>query len=450
MSSPTCTLDAMPTDLLARVLEWTVPDIQSRLKWGETLCTDFTTFHRRRLVCRRFRQTFYQHPRLSQNLLVPKDIYFHPLSPQHFAGMLRWIHKHAGSTETVRLRRSIRQAQKRALIARMQLHAVVGLLAAAQAQLSAVWGLTSSGTTLNLLPSFRALATCALTSHPGSVLDLTPLQALSNLKVLNLNGPSSFTGLHLLPPLTELAFQRTDVGLTGDPSYGCLSTLRDLSMYHCTIRMRMHGLHSRGLVACEALQVLQCGDCIVSALDDTDAFWFGQDAGVLHFPPAMTLLTQLTTLQLDYTFTLHAEGHANLEWIYGLTALQQLTLYCDGPCRIGTNLSRLHKLTVVHLGTRQDYFAQADFEAEWVLATKWSSMSALKSLTLDSSAVKAGAELLTLTQLVHLQKLSFEECRVANAFTHECILQLYDSLSARRRDTVLSFDDILQDPASGF
>ena len=419
-----------------------MPDIHSRLDWDETLCTDFTTFHRLRLVCKRFNQTFHQHPRLSRNLLVPKAMLFLPQSPQQSTGMLRWIQKHADSTETVRLRHLTRASSEKSFDCQ---DAVVGVLAAAQAQLSALWGLTVSGMTLSLLPSFSALITCELTSDPGSILDLAPLQALSNLKALGLSGPDACIGLHLLPPLTKLAFDHMEVGSVGDPSCGCLSTLHDLSMYHCTL----HGLHSRGLVACEAVQVLRCGDCIVSALDDTDAFWFGQDAGVSHFPPAMTLLTQLTTLQLDYTFTLHAEGHANLEWIYGLTALQQLTLYCDGPCRIGTNLSRLHKLTVVHLGTRQDYFAQADFEAEWVLATKWSSMSALKSLTFDRSAIKAGVELLSLSQLVHLQKLSFEKCWVADAFTHECILQLYDSLSAQRCDIVLSFDEILQDPASG-
>ena len=311
-------------------------------------------------------------------------------------------------------------------------------------QLSALLGLSSSGIAFSLLPAFSALANCKLTSSIDDILDLTPLQALSNLKVLNLNGPGSFTGLHLLPMLTELACNCTCVGSAGDPFYGCVSTLCDLSMYHCTLP----GVHSRGLVACQALQVLRCTDCIVSAIDGTDAWLFQQNAGLSHFPPAMTSLTQLTALQLNYTFTSPEEGYVNLEWIYCLTTLQELTLYNAGACHIGTTLSRLYKLSVLHLGTHEAYFEQ-DCEAVWVLATQWSFMSALKSLTFDRSVIKAGVELLTLSQLVHLQKLSFEKCRVADAFTYECVLQLYDSLSAQRRDIVLAFDEILQDPASG-
>ena len=443
MSRPTCTLDSIPSDLLARVFECIVPANSGDLDWEETLCTDFTSFHRLRLVCKRFSQTFHQHPRLCRHLLVPKDMCFQPLSPQQFTGMLRWIQKHAGSIEDVRFTRSTKSEESFDCQ-----DAVLGVLAAAQAQLSDVWGLTSSRTALSLLPSFSALESCYFTSDPGSILDLTPLQALSNLKDLCLYGPGSFTGLHLLPPLTELAFANTDVGSVGDPSYGCLSTLCYLSIDHCTL----HGLHSRGLVACEALQDLECNDCIVSAIDDTDAWVSRQNAGLSHFPPAMTSLTQLTALQLDCTFTSHDEGHAMLDWICCLTSLQELVLYHAGPCHIGTDLSRLHKLSFLHLGSRRADFEQMGLnicEAVWVLATKWSSMSALKSLTFDSSAVKAGAELLTLTQLVHFQKLSFEKCRVADTFTRECVLQLYDSLSAQRRKIVLSFDEILQDPASG-
>ena len=440
MSNLTCTLDSVPNDLLARVLEWTMPDVESRADWDETLCTDFTSFHRLRLVCKRFSQTFHQHPRLSRSLLVSMDINFQPLSPQEFTGMRRWIHKHAGSIEIVRFRQSMRPGSEESFDCQ---DAVLGVLAAAQAQLSAVWGLASPLTALSLLPSFSALASCDLKSDLNMMLDLTPLQALLNLKVLCLYGLGSFTGLHLLPALTELAFVCTRVGSVGDPSYGCLSTLCDLSIDHSTL----HGIHSRGLVACEALQVLRCTDCTVGAIDGTDAWSFRQNAGTLsHFPPAMTALTQLTALQLNYIFTSHEEGHVNLEWIYGLTALQELTLYNSGPCHIGTNLSKLHRLTFLHLGTRQDYI---EAEAEWVLATKWSSMSALKSLTFDRSSIKAGVELLTLSQLVHLQKLSFEKCRVADAFTYECVLQLYDNLSAQRHDIVLSFDEILQDAASG-
>lgn len=118
---------------------------------------------------------------------------------------------------------------------------------------------------LTLLPSFSSLTGCGFNSAGGDKFDLVPRQALPSLTGLCLQGPGLFTGLHLLPHLTSLTLEDTVVGQVENPSYSCLSTLCHLDLTNSAL----YGLDSEGLVACKALEILDCDDCTVGARDET-------------------------------------------------------------------------------------------------------------------------------------------------------------------------------------
>ncbi len=253
-----------------------------------------------------------------------------------------------------------------------------------------------------------------------------PLQALPSLTNLYLQGPGLLTGLHLLPYLTSLILDDTTVGRVEDPSYSCLSTLRELDLSSSAL----YGLDSRGLVACKALESLHCDDCTVGARDETQALLFQSNTQLeaRYFPAAMTTLTRLTHLELDIWF--HEGGQIDINWIYCLQALQVLILDNDRSCLIGADVSRLSRLTRMELGTS---YACVDFGtlAQWGFATNWSSLPVLKTLKISESVIEAGDSMLGLVQLVHLTQIDFMGCRPADAASQAILAQLLITLSAR-------------------
>jgi len=300
-------------------------------------------------VSRRFGQTFRQHPRLHQSLLVCG-----PLPLQHLSNLLHGIHEHAGSIENVVFSKESSACQD----------AVLAALVAAKTQLLSVclWAQSLSGTVLSLLPSFSSLTYCAFESATGDTLALMPLQALPSLTDLHLQGPGLFTGLHLLPYLTSLTLQDTVVGHVEDPSYSCLSTLRELDLSISALC----GLDSRGLVACKALEILYCDDCTVGARDETQALMFQGNLEARCFPAAMSTLTRLTYLELDIFFA--GEGQTDIKWIYCLPTLQVLVLNNDRSCLIGADVSGLSRLTRMDLGSSYGCINDGD-SAQWGLDT---------------------------------------------------------------------------------
>ncbi len=299
MADSACSLESLPTELLANIFQWSLPDIEPPLYWDQDILTEYASFQRLRLVSRRFSQTFRQHLRLHQSLLV-----YGPLPLQHLSNLLHWIHEHAGSIENVVFSKESSDCQG----------AVLAALVAARTQLLSLClrAQSLSGTVLSLLPSFSSLTNCAFESANGNMLRLMPLQALPSLTDLFLQGPGLFTGLHHLPYLTSLILQDTAVGHVEDPSYSCLSTLCDLELSISAL----YGLDSRGLIACKALESLHCDDCTVGARDETQALVFQGNLEARYFPAAMATLTRLTHLELDISF--HGRGQIDINWIYCL------------------------------------------------------------------------------------------------------------------------------------
>ena len=371
-------------------------------------------------MSRRFGQTFRQHLRLHQSLLVCG-----PLPLQHLSNLLHGIHEHAGSIENVVFSKESSACQD----------AVLAALVAAKTQLLSVclWAQSLSGTVLSLLPSFSSLTYCAFESATGDTLALMPLQALPSLTDLHLQGPGLFTGLHLLPYLTSLTLQDTVVGHLEDPSYSCLSTLRELDL--CS--SALCGLDSRGLVACKALEILYCDDCTVGARDETQALMFQGNLEARCFPAAMSTLTRLTYLELDMAPL--GREQIDLNGIYCLQALQVLVLDNDKPCVISADVSRLSRLTALNLGAS---YSRIDLGplAQWGFATNWTSLTALQTLKISQSVIEAGDSLLGLVQLVRLTQINFMSCRPADAASQAILAQLLDAVSAQRPSIALAVD----------
>ncbi len=96
MSDSAFSLESLPTELLANVFQWSLPDIKPPVYWDQDILTEYASFQRLRLVSRRCSQTFRQQPRLHQSLLICG-----PLPLQHLSNLLHGMHEHAGSIENV-------------------------------------------------------------------------------------------------------------------------------------------------------------------------------------------------------------------------------------------------------------------------------------------------------------------------------------------------------------
>ena len=157
MADSACSLESLPTELLANIFQWSLPNIAPPLYWHQDILTEYASFQRLRLVSKRFSQTFRQHPRLYQSLLV---------CGPHLSNLLHWIHEHSGSIKIVVFSKQSSDCQD----------AVLGALVAARTPLLSLclWAQSLSGTVLNLLPSFCSLTNCGFESATGNMLDLMP------------------------------------------------------------------------------------------------------------------------------------------------------------------------------------------------------------------------------------------------------------------------------------
>ena len=157
MAESPYSFESLPTHILANIFHWSLPTTTLLVNWGEALRSEYASFQRLRLVSRRFSQTFRQHPRLYQSLLV---------CGPHLSNLLHWIHEHSGSIKIVVFSKQSSDCQD----------AVLGALVAARTPLLSLclWAQSLSGTVLNLLPSFCSLTNCGFESATGNMLDLMP------------------------------------------------------------------------------------------------------------------------------------------------------------------------------------------------------------------------------------------------------------------------------------
>ncbi len=218
-----------------------------------------------------------------------------------------------------------------------------------------------------------------------------------------------------------------------DPSYSCLSTLRELDLSISALR----GLDSRGLVACKGLEILYCDDCTVGARDGAQALMFQGNFEASYFPAAMATLTRLTYLELDIFF--RGKGQTDIKFIYCLPTLQVLVLDNDRSCLIGADASRLSRLTRMDLGTSHGCIDDGDL-AQCGFATNWSSLPGLKTLKIFESVIEAGDSLLGLIHLVHWTRIDVMGCQPADAASQAMLAQLLDAVSARRPPIALAVD----------
>ena len=380
--------EALTADLCANVFELIRPDTSRpdvAFFYGHhspDLFLEYATFIKLRLVSKYFNQVFQLCPHLSGILLVSEA-----LPPEQHLSLLQWVRARTQCIESLSF--CWRQSDKPFVDSTVLQEAVLQAVAPAcysRPGLTTFFTCSVSRFMLDLLRSFRSMTTCTLTADVDHFA-LYALQFLPNLNTLTLIGPGTFSELYLLPHLTELQLEDTAVGNIDDPPYSCLPTLCTLDLE----RAGLVGLHNKGLLACGALQVLHCHECKVIAADALDTFQFCSDSA-MQVPATMTTLAQLTELHLEISNV--DTGSLELDWVYQLTTLRELTLDHAGQCHINSNLTRLHKLTLLDLSSA------CESQAQWTIKVDWASVIAFETLIIANCVLGLGNDVLSLVSLV--------------------------------------------------
>ena len=428
-------MSSLSPDLWARIFDLIGSGCDDGDPFGDEESLSMSTFAQRcqlRLVSRTFNQVFEQWPDLSKHVLVDKKA---ARQQQRLKSLVAWVQIHAKTIESLKF--------------------LVGSSSGQSAVLEALQTLQNAHSALSTV-----LARCTFVRET-KVVNLAPLQALPNLQTLALedlvkhlvkdkvvDGNSfsksqAFVGLHLLARLTSLHLLEVIVDSRQNPPVKCLSTLRHLDL----LGSEIYGMHSSGLLACEALQVLSCDICRVDAAEQA-AFLFDEE---IQVPAAMTQLTQLTKLRLIWAWAHESQHPANmrhrhkpveLKWVSQLSNLQDLTLLASGPAWLHQKLTRLSRLTALHIaGDHRNEVASP----EWTLTVTWSEFRALQTLTVAHARIVIwGADrLLSLVQVASLRRVTFEACSSLGACsrTYNQLVQLRQLLTDERPDIELTMPD---------
>ena len=192
-------------------------------------------YYRQRLVCRKFDQVFRQQHQLCCGLAVPV-----PLSDQKLQSLESWLQEHSSYVQNLA-----------AYCGDPELDSAIDLLAGPPPLLSSVFLWDCSISALDKLAVFTSLTSCELVEPQVSVLDLTPLQPLANLQKLVL-ADGLFLTTQLPPHLTNLTLNHAVV--TAAEQCFCVTSLKKLRL----LDSQLIRLHSDGIAACSAIQVLVC------------------------------------------------------------------------------------------------------------------------------------------------------------------------------------------------
>lgn len=361
--------------------------------------------HELRLVCKQFKNVVDGNPELATQLFLRE--YF----PSTGVGSLvRWIDNHRSAVRTFF---SVSESP----VTEVALAAFVTASAGVEdIELHLV-----SEVSFGLLTAFKSLRRCALNRTFGQrddSLDLSPLQALSQLQSLTL-WEGAFGGLGSLAHLSSL-----DVSGNADCGMQCLflHSLKSLTVHGSG---ELTGLGALGLSGCLNLQSLTClGGRIVadvanhSLVLDTDA----------HVPVSLSRLTYLTYLHLGQCNGQQPDTISNT-WIYNLMDLQNLTLgEVARDCVLSSMVTALTKLT--RLLIRMSGAVESILDLRHV---PWKHMHALHTLEVwHTERLHCDKELLGLLELQSLRSIRFCNVRPVDAESFEACGALLHQMASRR------------------
>ncbi len=343
-------------------------------------------YYRLRLVCRKFEQIFRQQHQLCRGLAVPVS-----LSDQRLQSLESWLQEHSNCVQNLA-----------AYCGSPGLDSAIDLLAGPPPKLASVFLCDCSISALNKLTVFTSLTSCELVEPQVSVLNLTPLQPLANLQKLVV-ADGLFITTQLPPHLTNLTLNHAVV--TAAEQCSCVTSLKKLRL----LDSQLIGLHSDGIAACSAVQLLVCEQ--------------GQlQAGMGHLclacshelpftvPPGLSSLEKLKYLSLAIASTgaslpydVAQYGH-DLSCLQGLTSLEELSVHsCADDIFVPSGVTALQKLSVLSLNVAPN--EGADDEPSVILDIDWAALQMLKSLRIDAPTFVCQCSIVglaTVKQLTHI------------------------------------------------
>ncbi|KAL3151155.1 hypothetical protein ABBQ38_15512 [Trebouxia sp. C0009 RCD-2024] len=364
--------------------------------------------HQLKLVCKQFREVFTSHPALVQQLYISSDFCVRALP-----SLLAWLHQSKNSVQYF-------QSECRSPL----VDAVVSGLVSPQPSLKSVSIRDISVCSLSLLAAFTRLETCSLWNAKEERLDLTPLQGLPRLTHLSLGG--QFMQLHHLVGLTHL--QCVGASVLGVRKFAL--TLQHLEIKHSTLR----DIDTRGLSTCPALTHLELNNvCLV--LDTREGYL---DRNLTLVPANVRWLTHLHTLHL-YTGTNVCTAAVNLDWVYTLTTLQDLSITLNRHSQEGAimDASMLTNLTCLSvLGVRDN----CGIGPLLNIAIDWYRLHAPQCLAICDCRLVLDVEIAGLLQLQHLKEITLEGIVTCNEENTGLLVAFTNNLARRRPQVELSLD----------
>ncbi len=374
----------------------------------------YSKFHQLRLVCKQFRAIFNQHARLSSHLVV-----FEQLASGLQSSPQSWLQNASSTVST--------------LEAQYDGPPVEELIVALAHSLRSL-SIRSSQPPLHLLPALTNLTSCCICMTDHGVWDLKALQTLPLLSDLHLQGQVVFVNLSVLPHLTKLrladaqvsSYEFEEDGGEGD----------DIGDGECQFFHGLHtlfitdtywaGSHAKGLCAFDTLECLYLHDSTVTAAEEANTVRTSGVGDHLQLPDGLAVLTRLTELHLDCG-NIHSD-YMSFDWLYTLVALQDLHLVCpynsDGVT-ISRHFTMLQTLKTLYLSNSEDAGPSTCISLEF----DWGALQSLQRLSICNGSFSFCSNIVSLTQLEHLQYIHFCDCIPANLSSVEQLAVLAYKLS---------------------
>ena len=383
----------------------------------------YIQFHKLRLVSKQFGDIFQQNSYLSRGVRFHKSV-----TPEVLTSFLEWLSLKSTAVEKLAMVNSDSEYQDiilGALLSRPQ-----------RCCLDFFQGTFMTDTALILLASFDSLTSCNLELDHDNCLDLAPLHALSHLKQLQLTTWGRFvSNLHTLSYLTSLILDDVQTDLAAlSPVCGFVSVLQTLQLSDSRVRI------NPGMTAFQKLKTLTFrSDIIVAGSahihEDTGNAWQMVEDLLPQVPTNMSALTSLTSLSV-HTFLTAATP--DLDWIYHLQTLKELSLHFAEDMEICASLTCLSQLNRLVLTAEHDSVCP---ESVWKLSFEWSRMSMLRELALIHCKFQVMENFKELALLPNLSKIRLKCCTPADPQSFSNLFALACTVQSCRQDVHLKLED---------
>ena len=278
-----------------------------------------------------------------------------------------------------------------------------------------------------------------------SVLDLKPLQPLANLQKLVLPD-GLFITTQLPPHLTNLTLNHAVV--TAAEQCSCVTSLKKLRL----LDSQLIGLHSDGIAACSAVQVLVCAQGNLQA-------------GMIHLclawshelpftvPPGLSSLEQLKYLSLaiasngaSLPYDVAQHGH-DLSCLQGLTSLEELNVHSwAADIFVPSGVTTLQKLSKLSLSVAPNEERERGDVPSVIFDVDWPALQMLKVLYIGAPTFICRRSIVGLATVKQLAHITWVNAVPYDAESTYCFAALMYRLAKYRPEVVVVLDeDAIQD-----